>query len=99
MLEGDLPIIVYISGRNPAKPPTYAALSTRTNIPASTLWRRACGRPSKRDKAAKQQYLTPQDENALVEYVLRMADNGYPLPVKFLRSLALTIARQRSSTF
>lgn len=85
--------------RDSAKPPTYAALSARTNIPASTLWRRAHGQPSRRDKAAKQQYLTLQEESALVEYVLRMSDNGYPLPVKFLRSLALTIARQRSSTF
>jgi hypothetical protein len=28
-----------------------------------------------------------------------LADNGYPLPVRFLRSLALVIAHQRSSTF
>jgi hypothetical protein len=85
--------------RDSAKPQTYAALSARTNIPASTLWHRAHGQPSRRDKAAKQQYLTLQEESALVEYVLRMSDNGYPLPVKFLRSLAFTIARQRSSTF
>lgn len=31
--------------------------------------------------------------------MLRLADNGYPLPVKFLRSLALIIVRQRSSIF
>lgn len=35
----------------------------------------------------------------LVQYVLRMSERGYPLPIKFLRSLALVIARQRSSTF
>jgi hypothetical protein len=63
------------------------------------LWRRANNRPSITDKAANQQYLTPQEEQALVEYVLRLADNGYPLPVKLLRSLALIIVRQRSSTF
>jgi len=28
-----------------------------------------------------------------------MSNNGFPIPVKFLRSLALIIARQRSSTF
>jgi hypothetical protein len=70
-----------------------------TGIPTSTLWRRANNKPSIVDKAANQQYLTPQEEQALVEYVLRLANNGYPLPVKFLRSLALVIAQQRSSTF
>src|SRR5271170_3362524 len=34
------------------------------------------------------QSLTPQEENALVNYALRMSRNGYPIPVKFLRSLA-----------
>lgn len=63
------------------------------------LWRRARGRPSKRDKAANQQYLTPREEKALSEYVLRMSENGYPLPVKLLRSLALTFARQWCTVF
>jgi hypothetical protein len=78
---------------------SYAIQSRSTGIPASTLWRRANSRPSLADKAANQQYLTPQEEQALVEYVLRLADNGYPLPVKFLRSLAVVIVRQRSSIF
>jgi hypothetical protein len=63
------------------------------------LWRRAHGKPSRRDKAAKQQYLTPCEEKALLEYVLRMSERGYPLLIKFLCSLALVIARQRSSAF
>ncbi|KAJ5745113.1 hypothetical protein N7520_010295 [Penicillium odoratum] len=78
---------------------SFAGRSRSTGIPASTLWRRANNKPSIVDKAANQQYLTPQEEQALVEYVLRLADNGYPLPVKFLRSLALIIVRQRSSNF
>jgi hypothetical protein len=57
------------------------------------------GKPSRTDKAAKQQYLTPVEEEALLDYVLRTSECGYPLPVKFLRSLALVIARQRSSAF
>ncbi|GAM43547.1 hypothetical protein TCE0_051f18448 [Talaromyces pinophilus] len=79
--------------------PSYAIRSRSTGIPASTLWRRANSKPSIADKAANQQYLTPPEEQALVEYVLRLADNGYPLPVKFLRSLAQTIVRQPSSIF
>ncbi|KAK5805975.1 hypothetical protein VI817_000233 [Penicillium citrinum] len=78
---------------------SYATRSRSTGIPASTLWRRANNKPSLADKAANQQYLTPQEEQALVGYVLRLADNGYPVPVKFLRSLALVIVRQRSSIF
>jgi hypothetical protein len=39
------------------------------------------------------QYLTPSEEKALAGYVLRMADRGYPAPVKLLRYLAWVIAR------
>jgi hypothetical protein len=70
-----------------------------SELSKSTLWRRAYGRPSGRKKAASQQYLSPREENALVDYFLRMSERDYPLPVKFLRSLALVIARQRSSAF
>ena len=65
----------------------------------STAWHRDHGRPSRNDKAISQQYLTPQEEKALVDYVLRAYRNGYPLPVRALRSHALVIARQRSSLF
>ncbi len=50
----------------------------------STLWSHVRDWPPQRDKAAKQQYLTPCEETALLEYVLRMSERGYPLPVKFL---------------
>jgi hypothetical protein len=50
-----------------------------------------------RKKAIKQQYLTPQEEKTLVAYVLQCADNGFPLPVKALRRLALVIRQRRSS--
>jgi DDE superfamily endonuclease len=78
---------------------SYSALSELSDIPASTLWHRAHGRPSKREKAESQQYLTPSEEKALVDYLLRMSNNGFPIPVKFLRSLAVIIVRQRSSPF
>ncbi|KAF2186407.1 hypothetical protein K469DRAFT_573585, partial [Zopfia rhizophila CBS 207.26] len=48
------------------------------------------------DKAKGQQYPTPSEEKALVEYLLQMSTNGFPVLVKYLRSLALIIARQRS---
>lgn len=58
----------------------------------STLWRHAHGKPTRTDKAAKQQHLTPVEEKALLDYVLLTSERGYPLPVKFLRSPALVIA-------
>jgi hypothetical protein len=45
----------------------------------------------------RQQYLTPSEEKTLVEYVLRMSNNGFLVPIKHLRSLAFIIVRQRSS--
>lgn len=49
---------------------SYAIRSRSTGIPASTLRRRANNKPSLADKAASQQYLTPQEEQALGRYVL-----------------------------
>jgi hypothetical protein len=91
-----MPIILCKPSHNYALCKTGALPSERSR---SALWRHAHSKPSQRDKTAKQQYLSPCEENALLDYVLRMPERGYPLPVKFLRSLALVIARQRSSAF
>lgn len=74
---------------------TYAALSELSGVPASTLWHRDHGRISIQQRAATQQ--CPQEEKALVSYLLRMLRNGYPLPVKFARNLAYVIMLQRAS--
>ena len=79
-------------------PKTYAVLAERGDVPLSTLHHRARGRRSKEQKAQNQQYLTLLEEKALVEFVLRMSDLGNPIRIKFLPSLAFSIARQRSST-
>ncbi|KAK5188204.1 hypothetical protein LTR92_011697, partial [Exophiala xenobiotica] len=39
-------------------------------------------RSAKEKKAINQQYLTPQEEKALVAYLLRWAGDGHPLPAK-----------------
>jgi len=85
-------------GLEPTEPRTYAALSKRHGVARTTVWNRAHGVPSIEEKAKRQQYLTPFEEKALVKYLLRMSDNGYPVAVKYLRSLAFIIARQRSTT-
>jgi hypothetical protein len=66
---GDAASIVLSQGLNPNRPQTYAALAEDSDVPRTTLWYRAHGRPSKvEDKAKSQQYyLTPSEEKALVE--------------------------------
>lgn len=56
------------------------------------------GRRSKEQKAQNQQYLTPSEEKALLEFLLQMSDLGSPVQIKFLSSLAFSITRQRSMT-
>jgi Tc5 transposase-like DNA-binding protein len=85
-------------GLEPNERRTYAALSKRHKVPRTTVWNRAHGRLSITEKAKRQQYLTPAEEKALVKYLLQMSNNGYPVPIKYLCSLAFTIARWRSST-
>jgi hypothetical protein len=84
----------YFTGRE-----TSAVLSESSYIPASTLWHREHGRLTRREVAAQKQYLTPSEEKAFTDYVLRMTERGYPVPVKLLRYLAWVIARRRSSIF
>jgi hypothetical protein len=93
------PAIAVLNRFGHSKDNTYATLSGLGGVPKSTLWHRDHGRSSIQQKGAKQQYLTIQEEKALVDYVLRMSRNGYPLPVKFVRTLALVIVRQRVSIF
>ena len=65
----------------------------------SAKWYRHHGRLSKKQIAMKQQYLTPHEEKAFVEYALHMDRIGNPLAVSSMRYIAMTIARQRSTTF
>jgi len=69
----DAASVVLSEGLDPTMPRTYAALSYFSNVPASTLWHRAHGRPSRDEKAKCQQYLTPSEEKALVNYALRLS--------------------------
>jgi hypothetical protein len=63
------------TSRHSSKNETYAALSESSRVPASTLWHRKYGRPSKKEVTAQKQYLTPSEENALADYVLHMAQS------------------------
>jgi hypothetical protein len=61
------------------------------DVAESTRWHRAHGRQTRRQRAVRQQLLTPQQEKALVDYLLQLPRNGYPARVKHLRSLAGTL--------
>jgi hypothetical protein len=82
----------------PGERQVYDVISNREDVPLSTLNHRALGRRSKEQKAQSQQYLTPSEEIALEKYLKLMADLGNHVRIKFLPSLAFSIARQRSTT-
>jgi hypothetical protein len=76
---------------------TSAARSEYGNVPVSTLIHRRLGRRSRAEQAQRQQYLTREEEKALVKFLLLMSSLGQPVRVKYLCSLAFSIARQRST--
>ena len=74
-------------GLRPSGYGTWAALSESSGVPLTTLYYRAHKRQSLKDKARSQQYLTPEEEKALVAFLLLMSDFGQPVRVKFIPSL------------
>ena len=82
----------------PDVPRTYAALAEHGEVALSTLHHRARGRRSREEKDQSQQYLTPSEEKAVMKFLLQMSDLGQPVRIKFISSLAFSVARQRSTT-
>jgi hypothetical protein len=76
---------------------TYAALSDWGDVPLTTIYHRAHGRRSKEEYAQSRQYLTLEEEKAIVKFLLLMSSLGHPVRIKFLPLFALSIARRRSS--
>ena len=76
-------------------PRTYAARAEQANIPLSTLYHRAKGRRSREEKAQSQQYLTPDEEKTVVRSLLLTSSLDKPVRIKFIPSLAFSVARRR----
>lgn len=76
---------------------TYRARAEHTGVARSTLNARALGRRSKEEKAQSQQYLTPCEEKAIVDFLLQMAELEQSVRIKYIPSLAFSVARQRST--
>ena len=74
---------------------TYTALAKRSNVARSTLHHRSKGRRSKREQNERQQYLSAAEESAVVKFLLRMADLGQPVRIKYIPSLAHSVTRHR----
>jgi hypothetical protein len=66
------------------------------HLPYTTQWHRDHGRGTRRDKAIKQQLLTPREEQAIVDFVLRADRNGFPARVKDLHHYAAVFLRGRA---
>jgi hypothetical protein len=77
---------------------SYRALADHGSVSHTTLYHRALGRPSMKDKAQSQQYLTPWEESALIKFILQMSDLGQPVRIKYISSLAFVPTHARSPT-
>jgi hypothetical protein len=75
----DLASVALSKGLEPNEPRTYVALSKCYKVPRTTLWNRAHARLLKEEKTKRQQYLNPSKEKALIKYMLRISDKGYPI--------------------
>jgi len=74
---------------------SYRARADRSGVPHTTLYARDHGRPSMKQKAEKQQYLAPWEENAVVKYLLQMSDLGQPVRIKYIPQIAFSVTHQR----
>ncbi|GAB7336708.1 hypothetical protein MBLNU13_g10373t1 [Cladosporium sp. NU13] len=85
-----------LAQRLPASVPrSFRTIADQTNVPRSTLHARARGRRSIEAKAQSQQYLTPAEEKAMVDFVLQMSALGTPVRIKYIPSIAFTVTRGR----
>lgn len=73
-------------------------MAEKSNVPRSTLHRRKHRGTSKEAKARRQQYLTVEEEKALALFLLLMSSFGQPVRIKYVPTLAFSIARRRSTT-
>lgn len=80
------------------EPMSYRALAQEKNVPRSTLHRRKHGGMSKAARGHLQQYLTIEEEKALVMFLLLMSRFGQPVRIKYIPTLAFSIACRRSTT-
>lgn len=77
---------------------SWRALADHCDVAHSTAFHRARGRRSLEQKGQDQQYLTLWEEEALVKFILQMAETGFPVRIKFILFLAHRLPLQRPAT-
>lgn len=78
-----------------SEPQSFRELADLSGVPRSTLHYRAHSRQSIEAKGESQQYLTPSEENAVVEFVLHMSALGHPVRIKHLPFIAFSATSNR----
>jgi hypothetical protein len=90
-----------VAQMNPTDESQLQRPSEDKELPYHTRYYQQRGRRSMKEKAQSQQYLTPPEEEALVDFILRMGAAGTPICVKYIPGLvfciALCIARRRTA--
>ncbi|KAF2808244.1 uncharacterized protein BDZ99DRAFT_390819, partial [Mytilinidion resinicola] len=82
-------------GVPPGVPKSYRALADHRGVPRSTLHDRAHGQRSIEEKAVSQQYLYPSEEDAVVKFLMQMADLGQPMRMKHIPWIAFGVTHNR----
>ena len=82
-------------GLPPGMLKSFRALADHSEVPRTTLQHRARGRQSLKEKAQKQQYLYPWEEKALVKFIIQQDEIGRPVRIKYVPSIAFSIACHR----
>jgi hypothetical protein len=85
---------VLAQGVPPGVPLSYRALADHGKVSCSTLHHRALGRRSIEEKAQSQQYLTPSEVKAVLDFLLQMSHLGQPVGKKHIPSIAFSATRQ-----
>lgn len=77
------------------RPTSLRTIADHSGVPRSHPHYRAHGRRSLQLKAQSQQCVTPYEEKAVVEFILRMAGLGTPIRIKYIPCIAFSAARHR----
>lgn len=82
-------------GVQPSVPRSYRSVADHSGVLRSTLHYRTHGRQSIEAKGQSQQYLTPSEEKAMVEFILHVSALGNPVRIKHLPFIAFSATRHR----
>jgi hypothetical protein len=86
---------ILVEGLPEGVPNSFRRLVVHSKVARTTLQHRARGRRSKEEKAQSQHYLYPWEAKALIKFLVQQDALGRPVRVKYIRSIAFSLACQR----